>query len=183
MRGKAVGLLETKSVTQGLLATDAMVKAAQVDLLRAAPACPGKFMVIIGGDIGAVGNALEAGKRQAGSQLVDAVLLGNLHQDVPSALAGAAPVPEAGALGIIETFTAAAAISAADQAAKAAEVTLVEVRLAYGLGGKAFVLLAGEVAAVQAAVEAARRHLVSEGTLVATGIIPAPYRELWEKLV
>jgi microcompartment protein CcmL/EutN len=182
MKEKAVGLLETKSVVQGLLAADAMIKAARVELLRAAPACPGKFITIIGGNIGAVASALEAGRRVAGVQLVDSILIGNLHPEVPAALAGTTSLPEAGALGIIETFTAAAAITAADQAAKAAAVALVEVRLAYGLGGKAFVLLTGDVAAVQAAVDTAAKYLADQGTLVGTGVIPAPYRDLWQRL-
>lgn len=58
------------------------------------------------------------------------------------------------ALGIIETYTAASCVLAADAAAKAGDVHLVELRLSAGLGGKAFVLMTGEVSAVQSSVDA-----------------------------
>jgi microcompartment protein CcmL/EutN len=45
-------------------------------------------------------------------------------------------------------------IEGADAAVKAANVELIEIRLAMALGGKAFVTMTGNVAAVQSAVDA-----------------------------
>ena len=58
------------------------------------------------------------------------------------------------ALGIVESFSVASLIEGADAAVKAANVQLIEIRLAMALGGKAFVTLTGNVAAVQSAVDA-----------------------------
>lgn len=60
---------------------------------------------------------------------------------------------------MVESFNVAALIGAADVAVKSANVTLRELRLAMALGGKAFALFTGDVASVQAAVDAARRVL------------------------
>ena len=45
-------------------------------------------------------------------------------------------------------------LEAFELAAKAADVRLMEVRLGLGIGGKSFVTLSGEVAAVQSAIDA-----------------------------
>ena len=44
------------------------------------------------------------------------------------------------------------------------------------LGGKGFVLMAGDVSSVQAAVEVGSKAAAEEGMLVARGVIPAPRR-------
>ena len=58
------------------------------------------------------------------------------------------------ALGIVESFSVASLIEGADAAVKTANVELIEIRLAMALGGKAFVTLTGDVAAVESAVDA-----------------------------
>ena len=50
------------------------------------------------------------------------------------------------ALGILEFFSVTGAIIAADAAAKAANVSLIEIRLGTGIGGKSFVTFTGDVA-------------------------------------
>ena len=66
------------------------------------------------------------------------------------ALAGAAPQEDFNALGVLETFSAASIVLAADAAAKAAAVTILDIHLAMGLGGKGYAYMTGDVAAVQA---------------------------------
>jgi hypothetical protein len=73
----------------------------------------------------------------------------------------------------------AALIEGADAAVKAASVQLLEIRMAMALGGKAFLKLSGEVAAVEAAVEAGAAHVARRGLLVNKVVIPAPSRELF----
>ncbi len=183
MTGKALGILEIGSIARGVVVADVVTKTAAVELIKVAPACPGKFIVIFGGEIGPVSAALAAGKAAGKGDVLGTFLAGNLHAGIFPALAGAVAPPAAGALGVIETYTAAAAINAADAAAKAADVQIVDIRLAYGLAGKAYVLMTGEVAGVQMAVAAAEKHVAEEGPVVGTAVISAPYKELWQKLL
>ena len=67
--GKTIGLAELTSITYGIAASDAMLKAGQVTLLRSAPACPGKYLILIAGDTGEVKAAMEAGAETAGKHL------------------------------------------------------------------------------------------------------------------
>ena len=78
------------------------------------------------------------------------------------------------ALGIVESFSVASLIEGADAAVKAANVQLIEIRLAMALGGKAFVTLTGNVAAVQSAVDAGAQVVGQKGMLVNKVVIPHP---------
>lgn len=68
--GKSIGLLELKSIPVGIETADAVLKAANVELLTATPTCPGKYVIIICGAVGAVKSAMESGRQTAGIYLV-----------------------------------------------------------------------------------------------------------------
>ena len=99
------------------------------------------------------------------------------------AIAGGNPPSEISAMGVMEFYTISAAVVAGDLAAKAADVRLMEVRLGLGIGGKSYVTLCGEVAAVQAAIDAGTVPSRKEGTLVSTCVIPSPRREIFEAML
>jgi len=89
-------------------------------------------------------------------------------------LTGQEPYPE----GVLTTEAV-----PADIAAKAAEIRLIEIRLAMALGGKAFVTLTGEVAAVRAAVDAGAQIVADKGLLVNKVVIPAPSSQLYKEYI
>src|SRR5215469_16852425 len=155
MTKNSLGLIELTSIAAGFLACDAMLKAADVELVLARSICSGKYMVMVRGDVAAVQAAVSAGESGARFSVIDSFVIPNLHEAVFPAISGAAKVETMEALGIVESFSVASLIEGADAAVKAANVTLIEIRLAMALGGKAFVTLTGDVAAVQSAVDSA----------------------------
>ena len=80
------------------------------------------------------------------------------------------PVEVLDAYGIIETKEAIATVRAADAAAKAGAVHLLEVKTVVG-GGKGYVSMTGEIGAVRAAM-AAGVSAISKEVLVSHVIIP-----------
>lgn len=85
-----------------------------------------------------------------------------------------------GALGIIETYGYLGAIEGADQAIKAANVTLIgceKVR-----GGLVAIELVGDVAAVKVAVESGVAAVERLGIKVYSHVIPRPIEQLWDML-
>src|SRR5260370_4857770 len=152
MLEKAIGLIELSSIAAGFQAADTMLKAGNVRLLLSRTICSGKYMVLIGGDTAAAEAAVSAGAEAANGCLIDQFVISNVHPDVFVALGRTRPVQADGALGILESFNVATLIQAADAAAKAANVTLLEVRLAMALGGKAFCTITGDSASAQPAV-------------------------------
>ena len=174
----AIGIIESSSIAKGYEICDAMAKASMVHILEAQPICPGKFMIIVGGMVADVKHSVETGKEMAGNNLVDSLVIPNIHPQVFEAINATSTVDQVGAIGIIETYSIAAGVSAADIAVKAADVDLLEVRLSRGMGGKSFVLMTGEVADVRSAVAAACEIVEQDGLLAACTVIPSPHEDL-----
>jgi microcompartment protein CcmL/EutN len=178
----ALALVELSSIAAGVQTADAMVKRAPIEVIRAGTVHNGKFLVLIGGAVADVQESLASGREAGGEAVVDFVLLPQVHPDVVEAIGGArAPAPR-DALGVVETTTVAAAIHSADAGVKGAEVRLVEVRLADGLGGKGIVLFSGLVADVEAAVRIGVGALERADLLVRQVVIPSLHPGVWENV-
>jgi microcompartment protein CcmL/EutN len=178
----AIAAVETSSIAQGTVVGDAMVKQAEVTLVEACTLSPGKYWVLIGGDVGPVRSSFARGVEVAADTLLDSLFIPQLHAMVIPALRGTVASRDDDALGVIETLTAAATILAADRAAKTADVLVRDVRLANGLGGKGFVFLSGEVGEVQAAVEAGRAEALQKGLLVRSVVVPRLHPQMKERV-
>lgn len=180
---KAIGLVEYKTVSSGMTAADILVKTADVELIQADTVCPGKFYALIEGTVAAVKSAVEAAKKAIPDKLIDEFVLGNPHESIFKAIWGSTTLDAPNAVGILETYSIAQAIVAADVAAKAAEVTLVELRLARGMCGKSYLLITGEVAAVTMAIEKAKASAGEYGMYLDSSIIAKPDIKTWRKII
>jgi microcompartment protein CcmL/EutN len=174
----ALALLEFDSIARGIEAGDQMVKRAPVEVIRAGTVQPGKYLVLIAGEVGDVEEAVDTGKAIA--TLIDLVLLPDIHPDVTAAVRGVRRSGEGEALGVIETRTVAAIIQAADAGVKGAKVILQEIRLADGLGGKGYLLFQGTVAEVEAAVEIGSASVPER---VISVVIPQLHPEMGDNLL
>lgn len=179
----AIGMIEYTTVSTGIQAADTLVKTADVQIIEAQVVCPGKYIVIISGELSAIRASVDAAKVQHGEKLIDSFVLGNVHEGVFPAIYATVEVENPRALGVVETFSGASAIVAADAAAKTADVTLVELRIARGMCGKSYLIMTGEVAAVQAAVDNAKAAAGDKGMLLDYSITPNPDPRLWEKIL
>lgn len=183
MFDKAIGLVEYETVPSGITAADRMVKAAGVEIIEAQPVCPGKYVVMICGNLSAVNAAIEVGTKEFENKVIDSFILGNPHEGIFKAINGTSKVEGVEAIGIIETYSAASIIVAADTAAKTAKVNLIEVRIAKGMAGKSFLLFSGEMAAVKASVDAASSAVSKNGMLRDKAVIPKPDNKIWDKII
>ena len=130
-----------------------MAKRAPIEVIRAGTVHPGKYLVLVGGEVADVEEALEAGREVGGLSVRDEVFLPNIHPDVVAGTRGIRREAQGEALGVIETATIPAVLKAADAGLKGAAVRLLELRLADDLGGKGYLLFDGDVSDVEAAVE------------------------------
>jgi microcompartment protein CcmL/EutN len=178
----ALALLEFSSIATGINAADAMVKRAPIAIIKSGTVQPGKYLVLIGGEVADVEESLAAGRDTGAADAVDYVYHPQVHQQVVDAIGGGRiPEPD-DALGIIETTTVAAAIHSADAGLKGADVRLLEIRLADGLGGKGIVFFSGLVHDVEAAIEIGTTALSSKDLLLRQVVIPQLHREMWENI-
>lgn len=179
----SIGLLEVSSIASGMLAADIMLKTSEVEIIVSRTICSGKYMTIIGGEVAAVTSSVEAAAETIEFGVIDQMVIPNVHPTIFPAISGHNQVELLEALGIIESFSVASLIEAADEAVKAANVKLIELRLAMALGGKAFVTMTGEVAAVRAAVDAGSYICQQKGLLVNNIVIPQPRQELLSEMI
>lgn len=177
-----IGFLELNSIAKGVEAADAMLKAAEVCLLAAHPSCPGKYHILVSGEVAAVQASVEAGAAVGGAFVIDQLVIARIHPQVIEAI-NLSTLPDGiNAVGILEFFSVTASILGADAAVKAADVTLLEIRLGTGIGGKSFVVLTGEVAAVEEATRCGAACAAETGLLVSRVVIPSPHPDIFKSL-
>ncbi|HWQ40530.1 MAG TPA: BMC domain-containing protein [Desulfosporosinus sp.] len=167
-----IGLIEYRSVAKGLAASDLMLKSSNVDLIFSAVLCPGKYVAMIAGDISSVQEAEKLVHSNDGGFLLSSTVITDVDPQVFSALSATSNVGKVDTIGVLETMDAISAVTAADKIVKSAHVDLIEIRLARGMGGKAFVFFNGELANVEEAMRAGINAIAESGALIAWSIIP-----------
>lgn len=178
-----IGMIEIDAVPTGLRAADALVKAAPVRVLLARPVTPSKYLVLCESEVEAVQIAVRAGVDVAGARAIGQLVLPDAHPQLREGLGKVRKVEATDAVGIVETETVAAAIVAADAALKEGEVDLIELRLAMGLGGRAFFTVTGEVSSVECALEKATDAASRQGALRDAAVIANPDRDVLPHIV
>lgn len=189
---KALGFIETKGLVGNIEATDAMLKAADVEFIGSDTIGAGLTTVIVTGEVGAVQAATDAGQEAASrvGELFCVNVIARPHTDLArimppkgsavgkSAKDAGEQVPVNSALGMIETNGLTAAIQAADAMLKSADVSLVgQEKIGAGL---VTVFVQGDVGAVKAAVEAGQTAAMRIGEVVSAHVIPRPHTSVSE---
>ena len=173
----AIGLIELSSIARGLLASDAMIKKAPVEILLSQTTSPGKYLVLVSGDVASVQEATQAGIHIAESFLIDSLFIPNVHEQIVPAIRKKFRKVKLDSVGVVETLSVASAILSADQALKTAHVDLIEMRLGQGLGGKGYFVLSGELSEVEAAVSSATKILEDSKMVLRSEMIPRPHED------
>ena len=88
---EAIGMIETKGYTGSIEASDAMVKAANVTLVKTIQIGGGLITVLARGDIGSIKAAVDAGSKAASKvgELVSSHIIARPHDDLIEAFVGA----------------------------------------------------------------------------------------------
>ena len=178
----SVAIIEFDSIAVGIEAGDAMVKRAALGVIHSGTVQPGKYIVLIAGDVASVEESLAAGRAVGGQAIIDTVFLPDIHPEVVAAIRGGQEFQDGEALGIIETRTVAAVIEAADAAVKGATVTAARIELADGLGGKGYALFGGVLSEVEAGV-AAGVAAIMPTQLIASTVIPQLHDEMRDDVI
>jgi microcompartment protein CcmL/EutN len=155
--GPALAMVEIGDLPAGFAALDALAKEAPVVVVAAGTLQHGHYLVAFAGEVEAVERSFSRALDRAAHGLVDSVLLPHAEPRILPALRdGKVRFPLPGdALGVLQTASSPTLLRALDAALKGAEVDLVELRAAEGLGGRALATLWGSQHDVEAAVELA----------------------------
>jgi ethanolamine utilization protein EutM len=87
---EAIGMIETKGFTGSVEATDAMAKAANVNISKTIPIGGGLITVLCRGDVASVKAAVDAGSKAAGKvgELVASHVIARPHDDLAKVFLG-----------------------------------------------------------------------------------------------
>jgi len=178
--GPAIAMLELCSVARGMEVASGILWEADVELLFATAVQPGKYIMLFTGSVEDLRSAIEQGANSAAGDLVDQLFIPQVHPQVEMALrrTNGSIQGTIDALGVLETATVASAILSADAALKRANVDLLELRIANGLGGKSYVSLTGEVSDVRSAIADGSASAERSGQLLRQVVVPRPHPEL-----
>ena len=189
MPSEALGLIECKGLVCLIEGTDAMLKAANVEIIGWDKAGSALVTTFVKGDVAGVKAALDAGAEAAGrvGEVVSVHVIARPHDELtammPKAKAPApidpkkSPVsPNASAIGLIETKGWVGLVEATDAMGKAANV---EVMKTIQIGG-AYVttIVKGDVGSVKAAVDAGAAAAGKVGELISSHVIARPHSDL-----
>lgn len=186
--GNAIGIIELGSIYKGFAVQDAVLKSANVEKLIARTICSGKYLMIVRGNVSDVETAISIAAEVGGFSVVNLTTIPNIDPRVFPAITGSTTLQintnkNVGAMLVIETFSVASAIKSADFAVKEAKLDLVRVHVAMAVGGKGFVVMTGDVAALEAAVKPALEYIKQDGMLAGYVIIKNPHEELLRELI
>ena len=183
---EAIYTVEYTSIPVGIDMLDRMVKSASVSVIYAKPICIGKFLIVLGGDVGDVRQAQKTVLSAGEKRLLKEHLLTNAHREILAYFkrgpSDRVPIEGKTAVGILETREIASGFLSLDAALKSGSVQLEQVWMGHFIGGKFCYLLSGSVEDVGAAVEAADRTL-GEKSPVESRIIPSPDSQTLEQLI
>ncbi len=178
----ALALIELSNIATGILTSDAMIKAAPISVLKSGTVHNGKYLVLIGGSVASVEDSFQKGLSIGAEQVLDRVLLPDIHPDINDAISGKRSKCTLEALGVFETSSVAAILQAADAAIKGARVIITEIRLADDIGGKAFVIYNGKIEEVREALDISRSVLADQGVILNESLIPNLHSEMSRQL-
>ncbi|MYA22247.1 MAG: BMC domain-containing protein [Gemmatimonadetes bacterium] len=178
MSSGAIGMLETRGMASLMASTDAMLKAAEVQLCGRHGIGSGWLTAVIAGQVADVEAAIRVGEVEANrtGELIGAQVVprpdARATDAMPHATGLGAEQVQPQAIGLLETQGLTPLVAGADAMLKAAQAEL---------GGWAFIggalchaPIFGDVAAVQTALEVGRQAAERIGTVYATLVLPQP---------
>jgi len=182
----ALGLLETTGYAGSVGGSDAMIKAADVEILRLSIGSGGRIVSLIRGSLDSVQAAIQEGAeaaQQVGELNVSRVI-SRPDPQVMACFGGVVPIERSAApgraMGLIETRSTVALVKGVDEMLKAANVEYEgSYKVGYFLTAS---VIRGDVGAVRAALDVGAEEAARHGELVSVHLIPHPYPELEERL-
>jgi microcompartment protein CcmL/EutN len=178
MNVDVIGILELSSIADGFKTLDTIVKESPVSILKAEVINPGKYLIMITGDVASVETAMDVGINAAGKSIIDHIFLKNLDKQVIPAIKSSVEPLEWDAIGLLETNSVVSAVEAADMAVKEAAIHIVGIVTGNEAGGKAMLKISGAIGDINSAMSLSVAMVSKKGQLFRDVIIPGPHSDI-----
>lgn len=174
---RALAIVELNSIAKGMEIADIMIKTSYVEVLTIKHICPGKFMIILNGDVEELNEAVKVIVDLGGKSLIGSYVIPNIHEEIVRALSKRVICNSYDAIGIMEVSSVTMGIVSLDKALKSGAVKLVKLVLGNGIGGKSYYVVTGSVSSVEEALKSAE-NVIEGKKLINKVIIPSPSEQL-----
>jgi microcompartment protein CcmL/EutN len=182
----SIGIIELASIFKGFEVQDAILKYASIEKMLARTICSGKYLIMIRGSISDIETCLELATEKGGFAIINTVSIPRVDPRVFPAITGPTTIQIEKAVDgmlVIETFSVASAIKAADYAVKEADLEINRIHVAMAIGGKGYVVITGDLDALKSAVIPAVEYIKGEGMLAGYTLISHPHPDLLRELI
>ncbi len=170
-------IIELSSIAKGYFILDQCLKAAKVHIIEASSVSPGKFLILLKGDVNAVGKAYDSALMSGNKEIIDSALIPTLNKGILDALYGLSKV-EANKAGIVvlETTTLTSMLLGLHNiAAVKKDIQFIEVKPGRGLGGKSIGFITGNITDLYESLEIFLRVTKQNGSFIEGQVISAPH--------
>jgi len=182
----ALAILELSGVATGYYVLDKMLKHSPVEIIEANLIEPGVYLILYTGGVAEVQEAHQAVIQSRKDGIRAELILPFAHPSILSGLKGAElkySAEQYDCLGVIETNSVSSSLMGADQAIKNTDVSLVGIRIAGGLGGKAYYVMCGSQHDVEVALDISQAEVEKVGGIHRRELIPRPHQDMIEWLL
>jgi microcompartment protein CcmL/EutN len=185
IKGNAIGIIELCSLYKGYEVQDAILKSEYVEKLLGRSICSGKYLILVRGKVADVETTLERAKDTGGFSIVSTLIIPRVDERIFSAIAGSTLLEsqEVDGLAVVETYSVASAIKAADYALKEADIKILRIHVAMAIGGKGLLVMTGNIEALKAALNPAIEFIKEDGTLAGHTLITNPHPDVLKDLL
>lgn len=147
----SIGLFEFSSISDGLKLTDIILKSADVQIHKNEVICPGRYALLIKGNLKSVSSALNTAKAENMKSLLKADIIPNVSDQVFRAVNASVVLDEVDSVGVIETKNYVISLILADLIIKSASVTILKIIDRIGISGKGIIIYSGTTSEVNCA--------------------------------
>lgn len=169
----SIASFEFKSISKGIEVTDEMVKLAEVQIFLYRVICPGRLLVILGGEEDAIKRVFQRGNESGNGQILDSAIVSSVHSVVIQGLTTRIVRPVNGAVGLFETMTISSGIKALDSTLKGGNLSLIKLQIASGISGRLVYTVSGDVSDVEQGIKSGIEAIEAR-RIINTSIIRSP---------
>lgn len=180
---KSIGAIEFKSIAKGIEVSNEMVKKSSVEVLYLKSICPGKFLIIIGGETSYVNECIDYGIKLGKGYIVDSFVINAISKDIINGLKHKyKKLDNINSLGVVEINKVCAGIKMLDKTLKSGDVVLLKLQLSFAIGGKLVYIVAGDLSSIKYSLEESK-SVVKEKEIIYETVIPSVDNQIIKSLI
>lgn len=142
----SIGVAEFSSIPEGIETLDKFLKIVNVDVYRAGTTCPGKYYFIVLGDTESINIGLNNLKK------VQKISISGVSEDILKAIRNQNSKKIKSSIGVFEFSNISESLYSLDNLIKKTDVTIVKLVLGYGIAGKSYYVITGNIDSIEEAI-------------------------------